>query len=65
MATPVAFPINYGFLPRTLGQHNDALDVIVISSIHIPPMTLVNVRVLGVMKMIDTGEIDDKLIGVP
>lgn len=65
LATPVAFPINYGFLPRTLGQDNDALDVMVISSIKIPPMTLVNVKVLGVMKMIDTGEIDDKLIGVP
>lgn len=39
--------------------------MMVISSIKIPSLTLVNVRVLGVMRMIDTGEVDDKLIGVP
>ena len=38
--------------------------MMVIASIRIPPLTVVNVRVLGVMRMIDTGEVDDKLIGV-
>jgi inorganic pyrophosphatase len=65
LATPVVFPTNYGFLPKTIGLDNDPLDMMVISSIQIPPLTLVDVRVLGVMRMIDTGEVDDKLIGVP
>lgn len=65
LATPVVFPINYGFLPRTIGLDNDPLDIMVISSIQIPSLTLVPVRVLGVMRMNDTGETDDKLIGVP
>jgi inorganic pyrophosphatase len=65
LATPVAFPINYGFLPKTIGLDNDPLDMMIISSIKIPSLMLVDVRVLGVMRMIDTGEVDDKLIGVP
>lgn len=65
LATPVAFPINYGFIPTSIGLDNDALDMMVISTIKIPSLTLVNVRVLGVMRMIDTGEVDDKVIGVP
>ena len=65
MATPVVFATNYGFLPKSIGLDNDPLDVMVISSLKIPPLTIVNVRILGVMRMIDTGEVDDKLIGVP
>lgn len=61
----VVFPVNYGFLPKTIGLDNDPLDMMVISSIKIPSLTLVDVRVLGVMRMIDTGDVDDKLIGVP
>lgn len=64
LATPVVFPINYGFIPKTIGLDNDPLDMMVIASVKIPPLTLVNVRVLGVMRMIDTGEVDDKVIGV-
>ena len=65
MATPVVFATNYGFLPKSIGLDNDPLDVMVVSSLKIPPLTIVDVRVLGVMRMIDTGEVDDKLIGVP
>lgn len=65
LATPVVFPTNYGFMPKTIGLDNDPLDVLVISSLKIPPLTIVNVRVLGIMRMIDTGDVDDKLIGVP
>jgi inorganic pyrophosphatase len=65
LATPVAFPINYGFIPKTMGQDADALDIMIISSFKIPTNTLVAVKVLGLMNMIDTGEIDDKILGVP
>lgn len=65
MAMAVIFPINYGYLPRTVGEDNDPLDMMVFSSVKIPSMTLVDVRVIGVMRMNDTGEIDDKIIGVP
>jgi inorganic pyrophosphatase len=64
LATPVVFPVNYGFIPKTIGLDNDPLDMMVIASVKIPSLTLVNVRVLGVMRMIDTGEVDDKVIGV-
>ena len=58
------YPIDYGFLPQTYAEDGDPLDVMVISTIPFYPATLVKVRVIGVMKMIDTGEQDDKLIGV-
>ena len=65
MATPVVFATNYGFLPKSIGLDNDQLDVMVVSSLKIPPLTIANVRVLGVIRMIDTGEVDDKSIGFP
>lgn len=58
------YPANYGFIPQTLGDDNDPLDVLVISYADIIPMTLVNCRPVGVMHMIDGGEGDDKIICV-
>lgn len=63
--SPVVFPINYGFVPKTIGEDNDPLDVLLISSAKINPLTVVPMRVLGIMRMNDTGETDDKVIGVP
>lgn len=60
----VHYPGDYGFLPQTLCEDGDPLDVVILTSSPVLPMTVVPVRVLGVMKMTDDGEQDDKLIGV-
>lgn len=60
----VHYPANYGFIPQTFCEDNDPLDILIISQIDIPSMTLVNAKVIGVMRMIDGGEADDKIIAV-
>src|SRR5690554_4968309 len=60
----VHYPANYGFIPRTFCEDNDPLDILIISQIDIPSMTLVRAKVIGVMRMIDGGEADDKIIAV-
>ncbi|MBM3421771.1 MAG: inorganic diphosphatase [Chlorobi bacterium] len=60
----VFYPANYGFIPRTLGDDHDPLDIVVISQCDIVPMCIVRARVIGVMRMIDHGEGDDKIIAV-
>src|SRR6476646_7271819 len=58
------YPINYGFIPQTLGQDNDPLDILVICSQSIQPLCLVEANVIGNMQMIDNGTQDDKIIAV-
>jgi inorganic pyrophosphatase len=58
------YPENYGFIPKTYCDDGDPLDVLVISQVGIVPMCLVEARVVGVMQMIDGGEMDDKIIAV-
>jgi inorganic pyrophosphatase len=58
------YPINYGFIPQTLGQDNDPLDILVICSESIQPLCLVEANVIGNMQMIDQGQEDDKIIAV-
>ncbi|MBZ4219750.1 MAG: inorganic diphosphatase [Chlorobium sp.] len=60
----VFYPANYGFIPKTLGDDHDPLDILVISQSDIVPMCMVRARVIGVMRMIDHGEGDDKIIAV-
>jgi inorganic pyrophosphatase len=60
----VHYPANYGFIPKTYCDDGDPLDILVITSIEIPPMCIVEARVIGVMRMIDQGEADDKIIAV-
>ncbi|WP_041464126.1 inorganic diphosphatase [Pelodictyon luteolum] len=60
----VFYPANYGFIPKTLGDDHDPLDIVVISQCQIVPMCMVRARVIGVMRMIDHGEGDDKIIAV-
>ena len=64
MHSSVAYPGNYGMVPQTLWEDGDPLDVLVISDYPIHPLTLVKARPIGVMKMIDDGESDDKIIAV-
>ena len=58
------YPINYGFIPQTLGMDNDPLDILVICSQSIQPLCIVEARVIGNMQMIDGGTMDDKIISV-
>jgi inorganic pyrophosphatase len=58
------YPINYGFIPQTLGMDGDALDILVMCSESIQPLCLVEATVIGNMQMIDNGEEDDKIIAV-
>lgn len=58
------YPVNYGFIPQTLGLDNDPLDVLVICSQTIHPLCLVEAQVIGNMQMIDQGQQDDKIIAV-
>lgn len=60
----VYYPANYGFIPQTLGDDNDPLDILIISKVAIQPLCLVRAKVIGVMRMIDNGEEDDKIISV-
>lgn len=58
------YPVNYGFIPGTLGHDNDPLDILVMCSESIQPLCLVEATVIGNMQMIDSGEKDDKIIAV-
>lgn len=58
------YPVNYGFIPQTLGQDGDPLDILVICSQPIQPLCLVEATVIGNMQMIDQGQMDDKIIAV-
>ena len=60
----VYYPVNYGFFPQTMQLDGDPLDVLVISQIDITPHCLVEVKVIGVMRMTDQGITDDKVIAV-
>jgi len=58
------YPHNYGFIPQTYCDDHDPLDILVLSQISIVPMCLVEAKVIGVMRMLDSGEMDDKIIAV-
>ena len=58
------YPVNYGFIPRTYGDDKDPLDILVITSLSVEPLTLMDAKVIGVMQMIDSGDADDKIIAV-
>ena len=58
------YPINYGFIPQTLGGDGDPLDILVMCSEAIEPLCLVETTVIGNMQMIDSGVMDDKIIAV-
>jgi inorganic pyrophosphatase len=60
----VHYPQNYGFIPQSYCDDNDHLDILVISSISVEPLCLMEAKVIGVMKMVDQGEEDDKIIAV-
>lgn len=62
--TSTHYPANYGFIPRTYGDDNDPLDVLLLCSEQIEPMTLVRAYPIGVISMIDNGRNDEKIIAI-
>ncbi len=62
---PVAYPANYGSLTQSLAGDGDPLDVVFYTRAPMAPGTLIKLRAIGVLKMIDGGEKDDKIIAVP
>lgn len=62
---PVAYPANYGSMPRTLAGDNDPLDALVLTREPLHPGVIVRFRPIGYLKMVDKGEHDEKVIGVP
>lgn len=58
------YPLNYGFIPQTLGEDHDPLDIVVLTQVEVVPRCLIPSKVIGVMQMVDRGEADDKIIAV-
>ncbi len=60
----VHYPANYGFIPQSYCEDGDPLDILVLGQATVFPLTIMNAKPIGVMKMIDQGEPDDKIIAV-
>jgi len=60
----VFYPANYGFIPRTLSDDRDPLDILVMCSVDVDPFCIIEAKVIGVMEMIDNMEKDEKIIAV-
>lgn len=60
----VYYPANYGFIPQTLAEDDDPLDVLVLCQEAVAPLTLVDARAIGLMTMIDSGKKDHKVLAV-
>ena len=58
------YPLHYGIIPQTLFDDGDPLDIMVLMQVTVVPLTLVSCRVIGVMRMIDQGVEDDKILAV-
>jgi inorganic pyrophosphatase len=63
--TAQAYPFDYGFVPQTLWDDGDALDVVLLTTSPLLPGILVKARPVGIMHMIDGGEADEKVLAVP
>lgn len=64
LSSAVFYPANYGFIPQTLAEDDDPLDVLVYCTEEIPPLTLCNARAVGMVIMTDQGDPDHKIIAV-
>jgi len=60
----VYYPANYGFIPQTLAEDDDPLDVLVLCQEAVAPLTLVHARAIGLMTMLDSGKKDHKVLAV-
>jgi inorganic pyrophosphatase len=64
LRSDVGYPADYGFIPKSYGHDGDPLDVLVVSSHRVAPLAIVEARTIGVIRMIDQGEGDDKILAV-
>ena len=60
----VIYPANYGFIPQSLAEDHDPLDVLVLCQVPVVPLTVMHARTIGLMAMIDSGALDHKIIAV-
>ena len=60
----VYYPANYGFIPQTLAEDDDPLDVLVLCQESVAPLTIIHARTIGLMTMVDSGKKDHKIIAV-
>lgn len=65
MDTAYRYPTNYGFIPETLAQDNDELDVLVITPYPLLPCSLIECRAIGALRVTDQNGRDDKILAVP
>jgi len=65
LAGPFRYPVNYGFIPQTVGRDGDPLDVIVFSQEPFFPSVLVTLRPIGLVPLLTDGEMDYKILAVP
>ena len=63
--TSTRYPANYGFIPRSYGDDNDPLDVLVLCTEALEPLTLVRCYPIGYISMLDSGRRDEKIIAIP
>ena len=64
LSTSMVYPQNYGFIPKTLSEDGDPLDVLVLCSENIQSMCLVECKPIAVIKMVDGGDNDEKIVAV-
>jgi inorganic pyrophosphatase len=62
--TSTHYPANYGFIPRTYADDEDPLDVLVLCTESIAPLTLVECKPIGILKMMDSGKVDEKIVAI-
>lgn len=65
MATPMFYPANYGYIPKTLSEDGDALDVLVVTPYPVIPGSVIRARPIGILNMSDEAGKDAKLLAVP
>lgn len=65
LSMAMAYPANYGSMPRTLAGDGDPLDALVLTRVPLHPATVIRFRPIGYLRMTDRGEPDEKVIGVP
>ena len=63
--TPMSYPFNYGFIPNTLSEDGDPIDVLVLSDQVVMPGTVITSKIIGLLEMTDEAGIDTKIIAVP
>jgi inorganic pyrophosphatase len=63
--TPLPYPFNYGYFPNTLGEDGDPLDAILLTNHALMPGCIIECSIVGAIEMIDSGEVDTKILVVP